>query len=96
MPAPLLARTARLSVVVASFDTARAEVERIIAAAGGFIGNITISGDRGGPKSLSGALRVPGPALDETLAQLRRLGRVTIESRERKMSRSSPPTWTLA
>ena len=79
---PLLARTARLSLVVASFDTARAEAERIIAAAGGFIGNITISGQRGGPKSLVGALRVPGPALDETLAQLRRLGRVTIESRE--------------
>lgn len=80
--APLLARTARLSLVVASFDSARVEAERIIAAAGGFIGNITISGQRGGPRSLVGALRVPGPALDETLAQLRRLGRVTIESRE--------------
>ena len=79
---PLLARTARLVLVVTGFDTARAEVERVVAAAEGFVGNLTISGDRGSPKSLRATLRVPGPALDATLAQLKRLGRVTIESRD--------------
>ncbi|MDQ3419551.1 MAG: DUF4349 domain-containing protein, partial [Acidobacteriota bacterium] len=57
-------------------------VERVVAAAEGFVGNLTISGDRGSPKSLRATLRVPGPALDATLAQLKRLGRVTIESRD--------------
>lgn len=79
---PLLARTARLVLVVTGFDTARVEVERVVAAAEGFVGNLTISGDRGSPKSLRATLRVPGPALDATLAQLKRLGRVTIESRD--------------
>ncbi|MBA3638165.1 MAG: DUF4349 domain-containing protein [Acidobacteria bacterium] len=79
---PLLARTARLVLVVTGFDTARAEVERVVAAAEGFVGNLTISGDRGSPQSLRATLRVPGPALDATLAQLKRLGRVTIESRD--------------
>lgn len=78
----LLARTARLVLIVTGFDPARAEVERVIAEAGGFIGNLTISGDRGSPKSLRATLRVPGPALDDALLQLKRLGRVTSESRD--------------
>lgn len=79
---PLLARTARLGMVVTGFDTARAEVERVITAAGGFVGKLMVSGDRGAPKGLTATLSVPGPALDATLEQLKRLGRVTRESRD--------------
>ena len=79
---PLLARTARLSLVPRDFDDARAATERIMAAAGGFTGRIAVSDPRRGERSLSATLQVPSAKLDEVLASLRQLGQVTEESQE--------------
>jgi len=80
--APLLVRTARLTLIPADFDVARAEMEGIVAAAGGFTGRIVIGGGLGTARSLSATLRVPTSALDETLSALRKLGQVTGEGQD--------------
>jgi hypothetical protein len=79
---PLLARTAHLSLVPRDFDDARAAMERIVAAAGGFTGRITVSDPRRGERVLTATLRVPSAKLDEVLASLRQLGQVVEESQD--------------
>lgn len=81
-PGPLLVRTARLSLVPREFDTARAEMERIVTAAGGFTGRIVVSDAQRGARSLNAMLRIPTPKLDESLAALKALGHVTSESQD--------------
>ena len=46
-PGPLLARTARLTLVVGTLEVARTEVDRIMASVGGYVGQITGSDERG-------------------------------------------------
>lgn len=79
---PLLVRTATLSLVPGNFDTARTEIERIVAAAGGFTGRIMIADAQRGARSLNATLRIPTAKLDDTLAALRALGHVTSESQD--------------
>ena len=79
---PLIIRTAHLRIVPRDFDSARAELDRIIAQAGGFVGRIVSSGERGNPRVIEATLRIPAPRLDETLAALRALGHVAGETRE--------------
>lgn len=79
---PLLIRTTRLALVPHDFDTARTEMERIVAAAGGFVGQIAVSDARAGARSLGATLRIPAHRLDGTLASLKGLGHVTSESQQ--------------
>ena len=81
-PGPLLVRTARLSLVPRDFDTARSEMERIVAAVGGFTGRIIVSDAQRGARALTATLRVPTAKLDETLTALKALGHVTSESQD--------------
>lgn len=70
-------RTASLRIVARDFDGVRAAVEAIVASAGGFIDQMTVSGDARSAGALSGTLRVPGDHLSDTLSRLRQLGQVT-------------------
>jgi hypothetical protein len=79
---PLLARSARLTLLVGDLDAARAEVDRIVSAAGGFIGQLRLSDERGAKRLMSGNLRVPEKTLDGTMEQLRRVGKVRREGRD--------------
>ncbi len=81
-PSPLLARTARLTLVVTTLDAARAELDRITSAAGGYVGQIRVSDERGAAKRLSASLQVPEASLDPVLEQLKRLGRTRAEGRD--------------
>ena len=77
---PLLVRTAQLTLVLGNLDAARATMERIVREAGGFTGNINVEGGGGDARSLTATLRVPTARMDEAVAALKRLGRVTAES----------------
>ena len=77
---PLLVRTAQLSLLLRDLDAARAEMERIVKAAGGFTGRISASGAGSVPRSLTATLRVPTAKLDDALAALKKLGQVISES----------------
>ena len=73
---PAVIRTATLRVVVKEFDSVRATVEGIISQAGGFIDQMTITGDKATARQLRGTIRVPGDQLAATLTRLRQVGQV--------------------
>jgi hypothetical protein len=79
---PLLARSARLTVIASDLNAARGELDRIISDAGGYIGHMRVSDDRGAAKKLSASLHVPERSLDPVLEQLKRLGRTRAEGRD--------------
>lgn len=81
-PGPLITRTARLTLVASDFDSVRADLERIVKDAGGFIGQLVVQGARGSSRTLAATLRIPTPKMDETLAALRRLGQVTSDAQD--------------
>ena len=75
-------RTAQLRIQPTDFDAARQALDRIIADAGGFVGRIVVSGDRGNARVVEATLRIPSSKLDAVLASLRALGHVSGETRE--------------
>ena len=75
-PGPSIIRTARLHVVTKDFSVARESVESIMAAAGGFVDQLTVTGDTTKARVVRGTLRVPSQRMAEVLTSLRRLGTV--------------------
>ena len=73
-------RTASLRIVARDFAGVRAAVESIVADAGGFIDQMTATGDAGSARRLRGTLRVPSDRLGDTADRLRRLGEVVEDS----------------
>lgn len=73
---PSIIRTATLRVVAKDFNPVRAAVEGIVAQAGGFIDQMTVTGDNSNARELRGTVRVPGDRMAATLARLRELGQV--------------------
>jgi anti-sigma factor RsiW len=73
---PSVIRTATLRVVVKEFSAVRPAVEAIVAQAGGFIDQMTVTGDTATARELRGRLRVPGDRLTAVLARLRQIGQV--------------------
>lgn len=77
---PLLVRTGRLMLSATDFEAARKRFEAIVAEAGGFMGQVVISGGPRDRRSLSATVRVPSSQFERTLAALRAIGVVTSES----------------
>ena len=80
---PSIARTVTLKIVTTDFDAARSAIDRTLRDVGGLVGQLGAS-DPGevAARSIRGTLRVPAARLDEALAALRTLGRVTSESQQ--------------
>ncbi|MBA3296687.1 MAG: DUF4349 domain-containing protein, partial [Acidobacteria bacterium] len=77
---PLIVRAITLTITVRDFDASRSALDRIARDAGGYIGNLTSRGPRGGVPALHATLRVPAARLDEAIAALKQLGSVTSET----------------
>jgi len=77
---PKIVRSAELYFTAKNFDTARLDIERVARIYGGHLAQLTVDSPAGQARSLSASLRVPSGRLDEALAELRKLGRVTNES----------------
>jgi predicted anti-sigma-YlaC factor YlaD len=73
---PAVIRTASLHVVAKEFNGVRAAVEALVAQAGGFIDQMSVTGDTSTARTLHGTLRVPGDRLPDVLTRLRQLGQV--------------------
>jgi hypothetical protein len=73
---PAVIRTATLRIVTKDFDGVRPAVEGIVAAAGGFVDQMTATGDAGSARALRGTLRIPSDRLGDVADRLRRLGQV--------------------
>ncbi len=69
-------RTATLRIVAKDFDPVRAAVEGIVSQAGGFIDQMTVTGDNTSARELRGTVRVPGDKMSAALARLRQIGQV--------------------
>ena len=76
----MIIRTASLTIITKEFDNTRAAMEQAVRAHGGWIAQLSASGQAGGPRSLTATLRIPADKLDAALADLKKLGRVLDES----------------
>ncbi len=77
---PMIARTVSLGMVVKQFDASRASLEGILARHKGYSSNLAINTPEGAARSLEASLRVPVPQLAATIAELKALGRVELET----------------
>ena len=78
--APLIARTASLSLVVKNFAGIEAAVKAVVSRHSGYIGELSTSTPPDAAKTFSAALRVPSAQLEPALAELKQLGRADQES----------------
>jgi hypothetical protein len=69
-------RTATLRIIAKEFSGVRPAVEAIVSQAGGFLDQMTITGDTSTARALRGTLRVPADRMPDTLARLRQVGQV--------------------
>lgn len=79
-PAPRVIRTAVLRLLAKDFDASRAAIDRIVAGAGGYLGEVKVSGVRPQARALRATVRVPSARLDAVIAALKALGEVSEES----------------
>jgi len=79
-PASHVIRTATLRLISKDFDASRAMLDRIVAGAGGLLGDVTVTGVRTEVRSLKATVRVPAPHFDKMLAELKGLGDVVNEA----------------
>ena len=78
--APMILRTAQITMVTQNLDKARAGIDQIVQRFGGYVGELSTSAPVDGGRTLTATLRVPGAQLDAALAELKTLGRVESES----------------
>jgi Domain of unknown function (DUF4349)/Putative zinc-finger len=71
---PAIIRTATLRIVAKDFGGVRTMVEGLVSRAGGFVDQMTVTGDNTAARELRDTLRVPGDRMAETLARLRQIG----------------------
>ncbi len=78
--APMIARTASLSITVKDLAVSRASLDAILARHQGYSAQLTVDTVANLPRSLQASLRIPAPALSAALGDLKTLGRVEKES----------------
>jgi hypothetical protein len=77
--APLIARTASLTVIVKNLDAARRDLDAILTRHHGYSAKLTIL-EEAPPRGLTGSLRIPVAELESAMAEMRALGNVERES----------------
>jgi hypothetical protein len=80
VPAPLIARTASLSLVVKDIGSVESAVKNVTSRHSGYIGELNTSTPADAAKTFSATLRIPSAQLDVALAELKQLGRVDQET----------------
>jgi hypothetical protein len=78
--APMIVRTAALSLTVQDFEKARTHLDEILARHRGYLGGLQISSPPDQGRVLNGVLRIPVGQMDSALIALKSLGRVDAES----------------
>ncbi len=79
-PAPMIARTVSLSIVVKDFAATRSSLDSILARHHGYAAQLTVSTPENAARSFQASLRVPAPELSSALIDFKALGRVENES----------------
>ena len=79
-PAPMIARTASLTIVVKDFAASRASLDAILARHHGYSAQLTVATPENDSRSFQASLRIPAPELSSAIGDLKTLGRVQNES----------------
>ena len=79
-PAPMIARTVSLSIVVKDFRVSRSSLDAILARHRGYFGQLNVITPENAARGLQASLRIPVPELTSALGDLKNLGRVENES----------------
>jgi anti-sigma factor RsiW len=79
-PAPMIARTVSLTIVVKDVDAARASLDSILAQHRGYSAQLNTIRTENGPRSLQSSLRIPADELQSAVAAIKMLGRMETES----------------
>jgi hypothetical protein len=80
VPAPMIARTVSLTILVKDFAASRASLDTILTRHSAYSAQLTVSTPENEPRSFQASLRIPAPELGKALAELRSLGRVQNET----------------
>ncbi len=80
VPAPMIIRVAKLSIVTKEFDAARSNIDTLVQRLQGYLDHLTVTGEAGSARRLTATLRVPSNQLDPGLTELKKLGRVVEET----------------
>jgi hypothetical protein len=78
---PMIAQSVSLTIVANNYADASAGIEHLATAHGGYIQTLTSDARSGTARQLSASLRLPAAQLADSLAELRKLGRVEQETR---------------
>ena len=73
-------RTGRVELVVASYDDARAKVDALIKATGGYIDSTQVDRHEAAVSDATLVIRIPSDAFESMIPKLREIGEVTSES----------------
>jgi len=76
----MIIHTAQLTVIIQNLDSARADVDKIVARYRGYVGDLTVSAPSNGARTPTTTLRVPATQLESAIAELKNLGRVESET----------------
>lgn len=77
---PMIVRTANLVLISEQFPGVRTRLDEIVSRHGGYIAQLTANSPVDNGRSLTGTIRVPAAQLDATLAALKDLGRLEMET----------------
>ncbi|HZI57034.1 MAG TPA: DUF4349 domain-containing protein, partial [Verrucomicrobiae bacterium] len=80
--APMIARTAGLTLTTKEFDKTRAGLDEILKRYGGYLGELKVSAPADSGRALTATLRIPSAKFDAAMAELKKLGRVENESQD--------------
>ena len=78
-PAPMIARTLALSILVKDIPASRPSLDAILARHHGYIAQLNVSTQQDAPRSFQASLRIPAPELPAALTELKAFGRVLNE-----------------
>jgi hypothetical protein len=78
---PMIEQSVSLHIVPSNYDDASTAIEKMAAAHGGYVGNLTASAQTGSARDISVELRIPAKQADAFIADVRKLGKVVDESR---------------
>lgn len=78
--APMIARTASLTIVVKNVESARTAMDAIVARHQGYPAMLTASTPESGARGVFGSLKVPAEEMNAAIGELRALGRVVNEA----------------
>lgn len=80
IPAPMIARTVSLVIVVKDFAASRSSLDAILARHHGYSAQLDVSTPENAPRSLHASLRIPALELSSAVGDLKALGRIENES----------------